>query len=237
MDTELILIRHGHAVRVNGNYVRAPLTELGRKQANLTGLRFCNDEPTLDGFYASPLRRTQETAAFIGSKIAHVPHTRPGVRELEGIEVPVLVMFEFLARLGWFGHYLYENSGKPLKWPIAGRVSNVVTEVVKRHEGGKVAIVTHSGVISSILAWYFPQNRRRYWVYVVDNCSLTRLRINGAKAEIIAVNDSKHLSDALTTKQPPAAPVQVAKDAEKKIEEVAKPLTQNAPPAPDNKPK
>ena len=41
METELILIRHGHAVRVNGNYVHAPLTELGRKQADLTGQE-CN---------------------------------------------------------------------------------------------------------------------------------------------------------------------------------------------------
>jgi broad specificity phosphatase PhoE len=38
MATELILIRHGHAKRINGDYVHAPLTALGEKQAALTGL-------------------------------------------------------------------------------------------------------------------------------------------------------------------------------------------------------
>jgi 2,3-bisphosphoglycerate-dependent phosphoglycerate mutase len=220
MATELVLVRHGHAVRVNGDYVHAPLTELGRTQADLTGVRFCSEMSKLDGYYASPLRRTKETSAIIGSKIGQVPGLKPGVQELAGLEVPTLVLMEVLARLGWFGHYLYENAGKPMHWPITGRVSTVVTDVVKKHEGGRVAIVTHSGVISSILAWYFPNKRRRWWRYVVDNCSLTRLRIEGTRAELLVVNDTNHLSDLLTTKQPPAATVQVANQAEQKIEQV-----------------
>jgi broad specificity phosphatase PhoE len=37
MGTELILIRHGNAVRVNGDYFHAPLTALGQEQAAKTG--------------------------------------------------------------------------------------------------------------------------------------------------------------------------------------------------------
>ena len=62
MSTELILIRHGHAVRVNGDYFHAPLTQLGQEQAKQTGQYFSVPENHLDGIYASPLRRTQETA-------------------------------------------------------------------------------------------------------------------------------------------------------------------------------
>ncbi len=40
MATELILIRHGNAVRVNGDYVHAPLTALGQEQAAQTGQYF-----------------------------------------------------------------------------------------------------------------------------------------------------------------------------------------------------
>lgn len=225
MTTELVLIRHGHAVRVNGDYVRAPLTETGRTQAELTGLRFCQEDFQLDGFYSSPLRRTKETSAIIGSKMGKIPAIQNGVQELEGIEVPTLVLMEFLAHIGWFGGYLYDNIGKPITWPIVGRVSNVVSELLKKHEGGRFVIVTHSGVISSVLAWYFPNKRRRWWTYTVDNCSLTRLRIDGARAELIVVNDTNHLSDALTTKQPPAQTVQVANKAEKKVEEIVLPKT------------
>ena len=161
METETILIRHGHAVRINGNYVHAPLTELGRKQADLTGLRFCNEESRLDGFYASPLRRTQETSAIIGSKIPRSPTCDLACASWKGSKCLCWSCSSFSVRIGWFGHYLYDNVGKPLKWPIAGRVSTVVTDLVQKHEGGKVAVVTHSGVISAILAWYFPQKRRQ----------------------------------------------------------------------------
>lgn len=220
MTTELVLIRHGHAVRVNGDYVHAPLTELGRKQAELTGLRFCDENFDYTGFYASPLRRTKETSAIIGSKTQKIPTIQNGIQELEGFEVPLLVASEFLAHSGWFGGYLYENSGKPIHWPIIGRVSQVISELVKKYEGGRVAVVTHSGVISSVLAWYFPKQRRRWWTYTVDNCSLTRLWVNGANAELIVVNDTYHLTAELTTKQPPAAAVETAKKAEEKIEDV-----------------
>lgn len=220
MSTELVLVRHGHAVRVNGDYVQAPLTDLGRTQAELTGTRFCTEDFEFDGFYASPLRRTKETSAIIGTKIGKIPAIQPGIQELEGIEVPSLVLMEFLAHAGWFGKYLYENSGKPLHWPILGRVSQVIVDLVKKYDGGRVTVVTHSGVISSVLAWYFPNKRRRWWNYTVDNCSLTRLFITGSQAELIIVNDTNHLSAAQTTKQPPAAAVQVANKAEGKVEDV-----------------
>lgn len=223
MASELILVRHGHAVRVQGDYVHAPITELGRHQAELTGLRFCEQPIPLDGLYCSPLRRTRETAAVIASKLGHIPDVTNGIQELEGTEVPTLVLFEFLARIGWFGKYLYENSGKPIRWPITGRVSTVITELLKKHPGQRFAVVTHAGVISSVLAWYFPNRRRRWWVYVMDNCSLTWLKIDGTRAELVVANDTKHLSDALTTKQPPAATVEVAKKAEEKVESIVQP--------------
>ncbi len=228
MTTELVLVRHGHAVRVKGDYVHAPLTELGRKQAELTGLRFCSEDFEFEGFYCSPLLRTKETSAIIGSKTQKIPNIQNGIQELEGFEVPLLVASEFLAHFGWFGGYLYENAGKPLHWPIIGRVSQVISELVKKHAGGRVAVVTHSGVISSVLAWYFPNKRRRWWTYTVDNCSLTRLWIDGTHAEIIVVNDTYHLSDALTTKQPPAATVEVAKKVEVQAEEIVAPKSDKA---------
>jgi len=204
---------------VNGDYVKAPLTELGRTQAERTGLRFCDEAIHLDGYYTSPLRRTKETSAIIGSKINRIPAIQQGIQELEGIEVPALVLFEFLAHFGWFGKYLYENVGKPVKWPIMGRVSTVISDLVKKHDGGRFAITTHSGVISSVLAWYFPNRRRRWWVYTVDNCSLTQLRIDGTHAELIMVNNTDHLSAPLTTTQPPAKTVQVANKVEQQVEE------------------
>jgi 2,3-bisphosphoglycerate-dependent phosphoglycerate mutase len=210
MATELILIRHGHAVRVNGHYVPAPLTPVGQKQADMTGRYLCRRREHLDGFYSSPLRRARETAARIGVQIGQIPHIQNGVQELESLEVPQLVVLETLARLGLFGKYLYENSGKPIRWPILGRVSHVLTQLVETHPNQCVAVVAHGGVISAVLAWYYPRRRRRWWRYTVDNCSFTRLRVEGPKAELLVVNDTNHLKPEITTAQPPALPVEVA---------------------------
>jgi broad specificity phosphatase PhoE len=51
MATELILIRHGNAVRVNGDYYHAPLTPLGQEQAAQTGQYFNAPQNHLDGFF------------------------------------------------------------------------------------------------------------------------------------------------------------------------------------------
>ena len=47
MATELILIRHGNAVRVNGDYLHAPLTALGQEQAAQTGEYFSARQRTI----------------------------------------------------------------------------------------------------------------------------------------------------------------------------------------------
>jgi broad specificity phosphatase PhoE len=55
MATELIRIRHSQAIRVNGDYFHAPLTQLGQEQAAATGQYFREPQKHLDGFYSRPL--------------------------------------------------------------------------------------------------------------------------------------------------------------------------------------
>ncbi|MGE5138090.1 MAG: histidine phosphatase family protein [Rudaea sp.] len=230
MPTELILIRHGHAVRVNGHYYNAPLTALGQTQAAMTGRYFCSSGEHLDGFYCSPLRRARETAGRIGIEVRQQPHIRQGIQEIERFEVPQLVFFEFLARLGFFGRYLYDNSGKPLHWPIVGRVSSALTPIIEKHPDQRVAVVMHAGVINAVLAWYFPGRRRRLYLHNMDNCSLTRVMVDGGAPKLVAYDDTSHLRPEVKTVQPPAQPAAQVQAAEKTI---APPTT--APPAPTQK--
>src|SRR5579859_4455406 len=89
LATELILIRHGYTIRVNGDYVHAPLTPLGQQQAAQTGQYLATQQP-LGGLYSSPLRRAQETATLIGAQIGETPEIKAGIQEVEGVEVPLL---------------------------------------------------------------------------------------------------------------------------------------------------
>jgi broad specificity phosphatase PhoE len=213
MATELILIRHGNAVRVNGDYFHAPLTALGQEQAAMTGQFFNDPQNHVDGFYASPIRRTQETASIIGAKIGQNAELRPGIQEIRFAEVPALVILEILSIADPVEDYLDAHAGKSIWWPIEGRVSAVLLELLSKHPGQRVAVVAHAGVISAVLSWYLPARRWHWWRTTVSNCSLTRLKVDGTRAELLAVNDIHHLSPVPITTQPPTKAAGIAKEA------------------------
>ena len=212
MATELILIRHGNAVRVNGDYFHAPLTPLGQEQAAQTGQYFSAPENHLDGFYSSPLRRTQETAHIIGEKIGQNAELRAGIQEVRMSELPALVILELLSITDPVEDYLDARAGGPIRWPIEGRVSAVLLDILAKHPDQRVAVVAHAGVVSAALSWYIPERRWRWWRTTVSNCSLTRFKVEGNKAELLVMNDIKHLSPVTITTQPAAPAVELAKD-------------------------
>jgi len=213
MATELILIRHGNAVRVNGDYFHAPLTSIGQEQAARTGQYFSAAQNHLDGFYASPLRRAQETAGIIGAKIGQKAELQNGIQEVRATEVPALVFLEILSITDFVEDYLDARAGGPIRWPIEGRVSAVLLDIIARHPDQRVAVVAHAGVISAALSWYLPEKRWRWWRTTVSNCSITRFRVEGNRAELLAVNDVQHLAAVPITTQPPTIAVAIAKDA------------------------
>jgi probable phosphoglycerate mutase len=212
MATELILVRHGNAVRIHGDYFHAPLTALGQEQAAQTGQYFNAPQNHLDGIYSSPLRRTQETAHIIGVIIGQNAELRIGIQELRLNELPALVILEILSITDPVEDYLDARAGGPIRWPIEGRVSAVLLDIVARHPNQRVAVIAHAGVISATLSWYLPEKRWRWWRTTVSNCSLTRFNVEGNRAELLAVNDIQHLSPVLITTQPPTKTVEIAKE-------------------------
>ena len=213
MATELILIRHGNAVRVNGNYYDAPLTLLGREQAAQTGQYFTAPENHIDGLYSSPLRRAQETAHIISEKITLEAELRIGLQEVRFYELPALVILEILSITDFVENYLIACAAGNIRWPIEGRVSRVLLDILARHPNQRVAVVAHAGVISAALSWYLPEGRWRWWRTTVSNCSITRFGVEANRAELLAVNDVKHLISVPVTTQPPAKSVETAKVA------------------------
>jgi len=89
--------------------------------------------------------------------------------------------------------------------------------MVTAHPNQRIAAVAQSGMISAVLAWAFPKQRLKWWSTMVGNCSLTRLRIEGTSIELIAFNETQHLSPGLTTVQPPTPAVQLAKTVVKTV--------------------
>jgi broad specificity phosphatase PhoE len=228
MTTEMILIRHGYTVRVNGDYLHAPLTPLGRQQAEQTGQHLFANHLPIDALYASPVRRAYETATIISSKIKKIPILRKGIREVEGFELPALALYEMASIFDPVEDYLDDRAGKSIRWPIQSRISKVLLNILETHPNQRVVIVVHTGVISSVLAWYFPEQRIKWWLHTVGNCSLTRLAVDDGSVKILGIDETKHLSPNIVTTQKPDRAVQVAE----KI-----PLAVNRPQAVRNQPK
>ena len=128
-------------------------------------------------------------------------------------ELPALVILEILSIADPVEDYLDARAGGPIRWPIEGRVSAVLLDILAKHPDQRVAVVAHAGVISAALSWYLPERRWRWWRTTVSNCSFTRFKVEGKQAELLAVNDIKHLSPVIVTTQPPTATVEIAKDA------------------------
>jgi probable phosphoglycerate mutase len=169
---------------------------MGRKQAELTGRYLSDAHIQFDGFYCSPLKRAVETATIIGERIGQVPLMRPGIHEMEYHELPTAAAMELVARTGILKRYFAKRIGKPLRFPMMGRVAAVMLALLQAHEQGCVGIVAHGGVVSSVMAWYFPEERVRWWRETVGNCSITRLEVAQAQARLIVFDQVAHL-DAL----------------------------------------
>ena len=193
--TEVYLIRHGNAQRLPGEtYVKAPLTEMGRRQAELTGAYLNEANIRFDGFFCSPLRRAVETATIIGERIGQAPDPRPGIHEMEYREVPTAAALELVARTGILKRYFAARIGKPLRFPMMGRVAAVMLALLQEYRQGRVGIVAHGGVVSSVMTWYFPEERVRWWRETVGNCSITRLDVAEARARVIVFDQVTHLA-------------------------------------------
>lgn len=93
---------------------------------------------------------------------------RTGVQELRLMELPALAIFEILSIMDPVEDYLDDHAGRPIHWPIAGRVSKVLLDIVAKHPDQRVSVISHPGVISAALSWYLPEKRWRWWRTTVE---------------------------------------------------------------------
>lgn len=158
-ETTLVLIRHGEtewnkAGRYQG-HDDSPLTTRGLAQAR-AATEALSDE-SFHAIYSSDLGRAQQTAAVIAEKIAGEVHVDPRLREqhyglLQGLNKPD-------ARKTDPDFFISLNKGNPQYVPKGGesrqqrheRVIQALEKIADKHSGEHILIVTHGGVVDSLL--------------------------------------------------------------------------------------
>ena len=209
--TEVLLVRHGESRAATAD-APFPLVDghgdpelhpNGREQAIRVGERL-KSQP-ISAIYVSNLRRTAETAAPLCGHLGLEPFVDPDLREV------------FLGE--WEGGLMrvkaHENDPVYLRvqeqqrWDLIPggephdalnqRLIRSLTGIAERHPDELVAAFVHGGVIGHILA--HATGARPFAFNGADNGSISHIVLLEGRILLRRVNDSTHLSEALSVAQ------------------------------------
>jgi uncharacterized phosphatase len=147
--TTIYLVRHGETDwnkqhRIQGS-TDIPLNDTGRGQAAATGRLLARR--SWDGIYASPLSRAFETAEIVGEALGLAPKPAPPLVERGYGDVEGLTGDEIDER------FPGETPvpGRETREEVARRVIPAIVAIAERHPGQSIIIVSHGGVIRTVL--------------------------------------------------------------------------------------
>ena len=86
--------------------------------------------------------------------------------------------------------------GAPDEEPLAEfseRVRLCGAELVARHAGQTIAVVSHGGSLNRLLMAWLGIDVLRHPPFHLDNTSITRVRLRGTLVQVMALNDCSHL--------------------------------------------
>ena len=168
--TRLFLVRHGATEltaedRFSGN-VGVELSEEGRRQAGRLGERL-RDEDVI-AVYSSPMSRAMETARIIAEACASSIEVRDGLREIshgrwEGLtRVDVEERFAEEYSSWEEDPFTFAPEGGESGVAVLARVLPVIREIVTRHVGERVLVVSHKATIRLALSSLLGFDARGY---------------------------------------------------------------------------
>ena len=180
----LYLVRHGEtdwnlAHRIQGS-TDIQLNDTGREQARTTGALLARRP--WDAIYSSPLSRARESAVIIAGEIGlPAPTVLDALAERLYGEAEGLTDKEIDARFPG----ATPVPGRESRDSVVERVLPALIEIAEQHHDQAVVVVSHGGVIRSILNVIDPGSRHG----MITNGSVHSVRHEDGSFELIAFND------------------------------------------------
>lgn len=194
----LYLIRHGMKESFIGN---PPLSALGVKQAEMTA-QYLKAIPFV-AIYASPMKRTQETATIL----AHM------------LQLPVHTDTRLVERLEWeletgetLEDFMEEWRKTQLDRDYAPKHGNtsrktgedmqaVFEDIADRYTEGNIIIVSHGGAIEDVLRNLFKDDilplqkepLHQSMFIKIWECSITKIALSDGQYKLLEVGNTDHL--------------------------------------------
>ncbi|MCU1474975.1 histidine phosphatase family protein [Amnibacterium sp.] len=196
--TDLVLVRHGETEwnrlgRVQG-LSDIPLNETGRHQALEAGDRLRSEQ--WDAIASSPLARAAETAEIIARKVGlPAPELVEALVERNYGEAEGLTGEEIDRR--WDGVLKARESREA----VLERVVPALLGLAERHPGQRVLVVSHGGVIGSLVRmatdWTWPERGVR-----IENGSDHVFRVEDGRIELVSFAGRPWSADLLPAEDP-----------------------------------
>jgi probable phosphoglycerate mutase len=205
--TRLYLIRHGqsagNAEGRFGGHGPTPLSELGRKQAEITGEALARENIT--AIFSSALYRAVQTAEPL-SRLTGLPiHTKAAFRErhvgvLEGLtfdESKQNHPKDYYALVNRNFHHVISR-GESYR-QLVRRSMNELWELLRNHQGERLTVFSHTGAICfmtlHLMGAIRSDTKQTPWL-ITSNCGINRFEIRGRNnIRVLALNDTRHLSE------------------------------------------
>jgi broad specificity phosphatase PhoE len=214
ISTTLLLVRHAETddnvnMRLSG-WTDTDLSPHGENQIELLADHFNRAHGHVEALYASPLIRARRTAEAIGGLTGHTPLLLDDLREMYFGELDGRP-FEELREA--YAHLLDADENSALEdfvWPsgesrsgFTARVLRVINYIAQHHAGKAVGIITHGGVIATLMTILHGESAANWRKWVVPNASLTEIVWDpiGHTGAVLRHGDASHL-DALAAFEP-----------------------------------
>ena len=187
--TSILLIRHGqsagNAEGRFGGHSATPLSILGKQQAETTAKILTKER--IDAIYSSDLFRAVETAQPLAEKLGLDVIKTEAFRERH---IGILEGLTFDEAKNQYPKDYYALVNRNLKhritdgesyFQLLNRVTKSFQNILRQHQGEKVAIFSHTGVICfltlDIIGAIHPKNPQPPWL-VTSNCGINRFEFS-----------------------------------------------------------
>jgi probable phosphoglycerate mutase len=205
--TELVLLRHAQQAHFStgsdrfADAVDPALSELGERQAGLAGKRFADER--VDAVYTSSLQRARATGAQVARHHGLELVTLADLREVElfrdiapeqsvenalGQPLVMGVRERMMTERRWDVYPMSESSADFRK-----RVVNTIEGIAAMHEGQRVVVACHGGVINAYLAHHLEIVQDMFFRPAHTSVNIVRVGHHGVRA-LHVLGDVHHLT-------------------------------------------
>ena len=196
--TLVLLVRHGLTPTTGTTLPgRAPglhLAEKGVRQADEAADRIRPLASRVSAVYASPLERTQETAAPIARATKKRVRTEPGLLECDFGRWTGARLKDLAKLPEWKTVQRYPSGFRFPKGEsfaeMQARITGTLDRLVARHPGGTVVAVSHADPIKAAVAQALGTHLDLFQRIVISPCSVTAIVYSPTGPVVLSVNST-----------------------------------------------